>query len=813
MADLFSGGAVGALMGETVKYALETYKKGREFRPTLQTNIETLDALAPLVEKMKDFNDLLDRPSEEIERLEKHMREGKEIVEKSKKFTWRKFFSFPGQQVKLKKQDDKLKRDLSVIVQAQNKRDLMEVLTKVNGIFEILMRKDKLGQFDGNEIRGSCGAPDEPQCKGMVEPLNKLKIEMMKNGVSVHVLTGLGGSGKSTLAKKLCWDPQIKGKFGGNIFFVTVSKTPNLKNIVRTLFEHCGLREPKFHSNEDAINRLGLLLKQVGRNPILLVLDDVWPGSEGLVEKFKFQLSDYKILVTSRVAFKRFGTPFPLDPLDHDHAVSLFHHFAQLNHNRSYMPDKNLVREIVKGCKGSPLALQVIAGSLCQQPIEKWKNMKEHFQNQSILESKRYFPSDETDTDLLCRLQQSLDILEDINEKECFADLGLFPEDQRIPATVLIDMWATLYNLDEDGTKAMAIVHDLNTRNLINVIATRNVATEIDMYYNNHYVMMHDLLRELAIHQSKGEPFEQTKRLIVDLNGDDRPDWWIGPNQQGMISRMHSFVTGLFVKQKQLKVDASILSISTDETFPSDWCDMQPDEAKVLVLNLRSDHYSLPDFTKKMSKLEVLIVTNYGFHCSELTKFELLGLLSNLKRIRLEKVSVPCLYAMPNLVELSIDYCKDLIKLPDGLCNITTLKKLSITNCHNLSAMPRDIGKLENLEVLRLCSCSDLKEMPKYVAGLNKLCCLDISNCVSLSKLPKDIGELQKLEKFSMKGCSNLSGLPNSVIKFGNLKHEMHVICDEECVALWEQYPNIPNLRIDMHKEDINLNWLHRTHS
>ncbi|CAJ2670529.1 unnamed protein product [Trifolium pratense] len=773
MADLFSGGAVGALMGETVKYALQTIKKG--------------------------------------------------------------------QQVKLKKQDDKLKRDLSVIVQAENKRDLMEVLTKVNAIFEFLMKN--LGQFDddGKQIRGLFGAPDEPQCKGMDESLSKLKIEMMKDGVSVHVLTGLGGSGKSTLAKKLCWDPQIKGKFGGNIFFVTVSKTPNWKIIAQTLFEYCGRRVPEFNNDEDAINRVKHLLSKVGRNPILLVLDDVWPGSECLVEKFKFQMADYKILVTSRVAFRRFGTPFPLDPLDLDHAVSLFHHYSQLNESSSYMPDKNLVREIVKGCKGSPLALQVIAGSLCKQPIEIWKNMKEHFQNQSILESKRYFPSDSTDTDLLCRLQQSLDILEDINEKECFVDLGLFAEDQRIPVTVLIDMWATLYNLDEDGTQAMAIVHNLNTRNLINVIATRKVATETDMYYNNHYVMMHDLLRELAIHQSKEEPFEQRKRLTIDLNGDDRPNWWIVPDQQGMISRMYSFITGMLVKQKQLKVSARILSISTDETFSSDWCDMQPDEAEVLVLNLRSDQYSLPDFTQKMSKLEVLIVTNYGFHCSELTKFEMLGFLSNLKRIRLEKVSVPCLCilknlqklslhmcntrnafescdiqisdAMPNLVELSIDYCKDLIKLPDGLCNITTLKKLSITNCHNLSAMPHDIGKLENLEVLRLCSCSDLKEMPKYVAGLNKLCCLDISNCVNLSKLPKDIGELQKLEKLSMKGCSNLSGLPNSVIKFGNLKHEMHVICDEERAALWEQYPNIPNLRIDMLKEDINLNWLHRTRS
>ncbi|XP_045814938.1 probable disease resistance protein At5g66900 [Trifolium pratense] len=828
------GGAVGAVMGEMVKYAIQTIKKGQDFGPTLETNIQTLNALAPLVEEMKGFNDLLDRPREEINKLETHIREGKELVRKSKKLTLWRFFSFPSYQSKLQKKDEALQRHLAVNVQVENRKDLMDVLIKVNGILEILMRKDNLGQFDGgNQIRGLCGAPEEPQCKGMVEPLNKLKIELIKDGVSVLVLTGLGGSGKSTLAKKLCWDPQIKGKFGGNIFFVTVSKTPNLKNIVQTLFEHCGLRVPEFHSDEDAINRLGVLLRQVGRNPILLVLDDVWPNSEGLVEKFKFKMSDYKILVTSRVAFRRFGTPCQLDPLDHDHAVSLFHHFAQLNHNSSYMPDKNLVHEIVKGCKGSPLALQVTAGSLCQQPFEKWQNMKERLKSQTILES--------NSTNLLSRLQQSLDILEDINEKECFLDLGLFPDDQRIPVTALIDMWAALYNLDEDGTKAMAIVHDLNTRNLISVISTRKVATETDMYYNNHYVVMHDLLRELANHQSKGEPFEQTKRLIIDLNGDVRPDWWIGPNQQGIISRMYSFIAGMLVKQKQLKVAARILSISTDESFSSDWCDMQPDEAEVLILNLRSDKYSLPDFTEKMSKLKVLIVTNYGFHRSELTKFGLLSFLSDLKRIRLEKVSVPCLCimknlqklslhmcntrnafescyiqisdALPNLVELSIDYCNDLIKLPDGFCNITTLKKLSITNCHKLSAIPQDIGKLENLEVLRLCSCSDLEEMPESVAGLNKLHCFDISDCVSLPNLPNDIGDLQKLEKLYMKGCSNLSELPYSVVNFGNLKHKISIICDEEGASLWEHFPNIPNLKIEMPKVEINLNWLHGTRS
>ncbi|KHN42056.1 Putative disease resistance protein [Glycine soja] len=835
MADLFSGGAVGAVMGELLKGAIATINKGRDFGPTLESNIETLNSLAPQVEEMKRYNKMLDRPIEEIARLESQMQAGEELVRKCSKFGRWRMLSFPYYQSKLKSNDANLKRHFSVNVPAENKRDLMEVVASVRQILEILSKKEDFRH--SFHLRGLSGAPQEPECVGMDVPLSKLRIDLLKDGVSVLVLTGLGGSGKSTLAKKICWDPQVKGKFEGNIFFVTVSKTPNLKYIVETLFEHCGCPVPKFQSDEDAINRLGVLLRLVGKNPILLVLDDVWPSSEALVEKFKIDIPDYKILVTSRVSFPRFGTPCQLDKLDHDHAVALFCHFAQLNGKSSYMPDEKLVDEIVRGCKGSPLALKVTAGSLCQQPYEVWQNMKDRLQSQSIL-------LESSSSDLLFRLQQSLDILEDkfkINEKVCFMDLGLFPEDQRIPVAALIDMWAELHNLDENGRNAMTIIHDLTIRNLINVIVTRKVAKDADMYYNNHFVMLHDLLRELSICQSKEKPFEQRERLIIDLNGDNRPEWWIGQDEQGVIGRMSSFFLRMLYRQKQLRVAARILSISTDETFTSDWCDMLPDEAEVLVLNLNSSQYSLPEFTEKMSKLRVLLVTNYGFHRSELNKFELLGSLFNLKRIRLEKVSVPSLCilknlqklslhmcntrqafencsiqisdAMPNLVEMSIDYCNDLVKLPDGMSNITPLKKLSITNCHRLSALPQDIAKLENLEVLRLCSCSGLVEMPDSVKGLYKLSCLDISDCVSLSRLPDDIGELKKLEKLYLKGCSKLSEFPYSVVNFGNLEHEIYVICDEEIAALWENFPTMPKLKIEISTMEINLNWLPGVHS
>lgn len=260
---------------------------------------------------------------------------------------------------------------------------------------------------------------------------------------------------------------------------------------------------------------------------------------------------------------------------------------------------------------------------------------------------------------------------------------------------------------------------------------------------------------------------------------------------------------------------------------------MQADQAEVLVLNLRSSNYTIPEFMGKMRKLKVLMVTNYGFHLSELNKFERLSSLSDLKRIRLEKVSVPYFFplvnlqklslhmcktrqafescsisiadALPNLLELSIDYCKDLEELPAGICKITPLKKLSITNCHKFSALPQEMEKLENLEVLRLSSCTSLVEIPDSTSKLQKLSHLDISDCISLSKLPEDFGDLHNLKKLYMRGCSRCD-LPVSVMK---LKHLKGVICDEETAAYWEPFqPMLPNLRIELLRAYINLDWL-----
>ncbi|XP_014506475.2 probable disease resistance protein At5g66900 [Vigna radiata var. radiata] len=675
-------------------------------------------------------------------------------------------------------------------------------------------------------MKGPFGVPEKPEfCVGLDAPLSKVKMELLNRPKSIIVVTGFGGSGKTTLATLLCWDQQIKSKFRENIFFVTFSKTPKLKIMVERVFEHLGYEVPKFQNDEEGINQLGLLLRKLKGSPTLMILDDVWPDSEDLVEKFKFHLSDYKLLVTSRVAFPRFGTPCVLKPLLHQDAMTFFFHYARLDSNTLNIPDQDTIQKVVKSCMGLPLAIKVIGRSLSHRPNELWQKMVlELSDGNSILL--------DCNTELLTYLPKILDVLEDNTViKECFMDLGLFSEDQRIPVTALIDMWAELYGLDNDGIEAMAIINKLESMNLANVLITRKNSSDTDnYYYNNHFIVLHDLLRELAIYESTLEPIEERKRLIIHTN-ENESEGGLDEKQQGFVIRILSNCFKYCVKHKPQQITARTLSISIDENISSCWSHMHPTQAKVLILNLRVNQYSFPESMKKMRKLKALIITNYNSHPSELTNIELLGSLSNLKRIRLERIAVLSSFvtlkslrklsiymsqafqngilltsdAFPNLVDLNIDYCKDMVVLPSGLCYITPLKKLSVTNCHKLLALPQEIGKLVHLELLRLSSCTDLEALPESIGRLQNLRHLDISNCISLSNLPEDVGKLFNLRNLRMINCERCE-LAYSVVNLVNLKT---VSCDEETATSWEGFKAmLPNLLIEVSQVDVNLNWL-----
>lgn len=153
---------------------------------------------------------------------------------------------------------------------------------------------------------------------------------------------------------------------------------------------------------------------------------------------------------------------------------------------------------------------------------------------------------------------------------------------------------------------------------------------------------------------------------------------------------------------------------------------------------------------------------------------------------------------------MHINYCGDLVKLPNGVCDLAEMKTLSVTHCHKLSTLPEEIGRMSNLEVVRLRSCIDLTALPASFCNLARLSFVDISECFSIRDLPEDIGNLSCLTKLNMKGCSRIQSLPASVLGLNQLGR---VVCDEEIKELVEELWDSKYSKIfTLAKEDINLN-------
>ena len=118
-----------------------------------------------------------------------------------------------------------------------------------------------------------------------------------------------------------------------------------MKLIVQRIFQHKKCEMPTLQTEEAAINDLERLLKSIGQKAILLVLDDVW--SESLVQKFKFNLPNYKILVTSRYVLPRFGPGHKLKPLDDEAAMILFRSSVTPQDGEPYFFDENLAKKVL----------------------------------------------------------------------------------------------------------------------------------------------------------------------------------------------------------------------------------------------------------------------------------------------------------------------------------------------------------------------------------------------------------------------------------------------------------------------------------
>ncbi|CAH8389519.1 unnamed protein product [Eruca vesicaria subsp. sativa] len=767
----------GALVSEVLRKLIKEAKKFKNFKPLSEELASTMERLVPLTETIDSLQNKLNLDVGELKGLKETIERAEIAVGEYRDISGLRRF-------KRTREIEQVNKDMQkycqIDVQLLLLRNQLQSTEANNNNFQTVFKKLDRLSAPSPVFRQLCSVPVlEKVPIGFDFPLMELKKKLLDAAVVRLVVSAPAGCGKTTLVTHLCHDHDIKRKFK-HIFFTVVSSTPNLRLIVQHLLQHKGYETVTFDNDTQAGNVLRILLEEhKGDEDILLVLDDVWSsGAESFLENFPTDIPNLKILVTSRFDSLGFGYNYKLKPLEKEDAKALLIQCASPPDHASDAEYEHLLQKILERCHGFPLLIKVIGASLKNKSVTQWKG-------QIISWSRGGTVLDNPSRVVIDRLKPSFDAL-DSDLKQCFLDMGLFPEDQKISAWMIADIWAELYGNGitdkEQFILSMKYLEDLASHNLLDLLPLWEKEHE-DGFYNEYFVTQHDILRELAIRQNESEGILERKRLTLEIRNNRFPDWCLNP--------IHPVV-----------VNASLLSIFTDNAFSSPWFEMDCPNVEALLLNISSSNYALPSFISTMKKLRVVIIRNHSPYLAKLTNLSCLSSLPKLKRFRLEKVSVTFLdilqlqlcslkklslfmchfgevchdtneidvsKALSSLQEMDLDFCLDLRELPNWISEAVSLEKLSITNCFWLSILPEAIGSLSKLEVLRLCGCCSLSELPETTARLSNLQFLDISYCLGWRKLSPKIGRLKKLKKISMQRCSKCE-LPDSVRNLKNLE-------------------------------------------
>ncbi|XP_038716373.1 probable disease resistance protein At4g33300 [Tripterygium wilfordii] len=819
--DLFSG----EIATELLEMLIKISRKSLLCKSSADGLISSIEELLPIIQEIRYSGVQLPAMRQsQLNRISETLREGREVAQNVlNSGRWNVYKNLQLAR-KMEKVEKTVSRFLNGPMQAHIladvhhlRFDMVEQFDKLDGSarrIEQRLSSKNIGVGDGGWVEEEVKRVEMEEERlgrgswellGVGLDLGRSKVKELvigKDNLGVVGICGIGGSGKTTLATEVCRDDEVKSYFNNRILFLTVSQSPNLGQMKGRIWSF--LSGTGAWGSNDVVPQWKL---QYDTGPrMLVVLDDVW--SLSVLEELIFKIPGCKTLVVSRFKFPEvFNATFEVQLLREEEALSLFCHTAFGQKSIPPTADANLVKQVVTECKGLPLALKVIGASLRNQPEMYWASAKKRLsRGEPICESH--------ENKLLNRMAISVDYLPK-KVRECFLDLGSFPEDKKIPLDVLINMWVEIHDIDEE--EAFAILVELAHKNLLALVKDPRVGDVYSSYYEI-FVTQHDVLRDLALHLSKCESINDRKRLLMPKQDMGIPKEW--------------------ERNACRPFDAQIVSIHTGEMTKMDWCRMEFPKAEVLILNFASKEFFLPPFIYDMPQLKALIIINYSTFTATLHNFSVFSDLANLKSLWLERVSLSKLSKgtiplknlrklslvlckinnsldssvvdlpriFPSLSELSIDHSDDLIQLPSSISGMERLQRLSITNCHNLKELPSDLGRLKRLHILRLYACPTLKMLPYSIDELALLKYLDISQCVNLKCLPEGIGRLARLEKIDMRECPQIWDLPESAAYLQSVRR---VICDEEVHWLWQDLKAaMPDLHVQIAEKCFSLDWL-----
>ncbi|MCD7458530.1 hypothetical protein HAX54_038501 [Datura stramonium] len=336
-----------------------------------------------------------------------------------------------------------------------------------------------------------------------------IEQELMRSQLTGHSsqlevvsITGMGGIGKSTFFDVRGW--------------ITVSKDYSLRKMLLHLLQDAIRVKENLDkvSDGELADRLQKRLK--GRR-YLIVVDDIWSTEAWDVIKLWFP--EYKnksrILLTTRdMKVAQYASspkdPFPMRFLESEESWNLF---IQKAFGKKECPTEfeNVAKVVVENCKGLPLMISVVAGTLSsKRTLDEWSkvaqsvsslvNLDDYQRCSGVLAlSYNHLPS---------------------HLKSCFLYFGVFPKASEISVKRLIRLWVAegllaLKGLEEYEKLAGNILHDLIDKSLV-AVSKRSLDRKIKT------CRIHDLLHDLCLREAEREsilyianlPISETERHI-----------------------------------------------------------------------------------------------------------------------------------------------------------------------------------------------------------------------------------------------------------------------------------------------------------
>ena len=547
-----------------------------------------------------------------------------------------------------------------------------EVLGLKEGVVEILSNRwPTTSLVDESGVYGRDGSKQE-----IVELLRSYNAS--GNKIGVIALVGMGGIGKTTLAQLVYKDRRVVDCFD-LLAWVCVSEEFDLVRITKTILKAITSGTP----DDNDLNLLQCKLEErLSRKKFLLLLDDVWNENYNDLEKlqlpFNAGLRGSKIIVTTRsgeVARVMRSVRIDLGQLSPEDCWSLFAKHAFENGDSSPHPKlEEIGKEIVKKCKGLPLAAKTLGAALYSESrVKEWEN---------VLNSKLWdLPNDE----ILPALRLSYSFLPS-QLKRCFTYCSIFPKDYEFEKENLILLWMAEGFLQQ--THDMKTVEEIGDGYFLDLVS-RSFFQKSNIHKS--YFVMHDLINDLA-----------------------------------------QLVYGKFCAQlkdgKMKEIPEKVRHVSY---FRSEYDHFERFESLNELNGLRT---FLPLHLRTLPRLDKVSENRSPCINAHVVEFHLSDRVWNdlLPKVQYLRVLSLCYYKIPDLPDSIgdlkhlryLDLTYALIKrLPDSVCSLYSLQTLILYNCQCLVELPKMMSKMISLRHLDI-RYSLVEEMPSQMSllkGLQKL--------------------------------------------------------------------------------------------